>query len=68
MRATTYEEKCSHPVCFCGMLATYFEERSMNKAAVPPRTLNVQIPLLFRLILAGSAATTLMLLTKKRLR
>ena len=50
------------------MLTTYFEERSMNKAAVPPRTLNIQIPLLFRLILAGSAATTLMLLTKKRLR
>ena len=67
MRATTYEEKCSDPVCFCGMLATYFEERSMNIAAVPPRTLNAQIPLLCRLILAGSAATSLMLLTKKRL-
>ena len=67
MRATNYKEKRSHPVCFCGMLTTYFEERSMNKAAVPPRTLNIQIPLLFRLILAGSAATTLMLLTKKRL-
>ena len=39
------------------MLATYFVERSMNIAAVPPRTLNVQIPLLFRLILAGSTAT-----------
>ena len=49
------------------MLATYFEERSMNIATVPPRTLNAQIPLLFSLILAGSAATTLMLLTKKRL-
>ena len=67
MRVTTHKKKCSHPVCFCGMLATYFEERSMNIAAVPPRTLNVQIPLLFGLILAGSAATTLMLLTKKRL-
>ena len=49
------------------MLATYFEERSMNIAAEPPRTLNVRIPLLFRLILAGSAATTLTLLTKKQL-
>ena len=68
MRATAYEEEYLYPVCFCGMLATYFEERSMNIAAVPPRTLNEQIPLLFRPMLAGSAATTLMLLTKKRLR
>ena len=67
MRETTHKKKCSHPVCFCGMLATFFEERSMNIAAVPPRTLNVQILFLIRLILAGSAATTLMLLTKKRL-
>ncbi len=67
MRVTTHKKKCSHPVCFCGMLATYFVERSINIAAVPPRTLNVHIPLLFRLILAGSATTTLMLLTKKRL-
>ena len=67
MGVTTLKKKCSHPICFRGMFATYFEERSMNIAAVPPRTLNVQIPLLFRPILAGSAATTLMLLTKKRL-
>ena len=67
MRVTTHKKKCSHPVCFRGTFATYFEERSMNIAAVPPRTLNVQIPLLFRLLLADSTATTLMLLTKKRL-
>jgi hypothetical protein len=67
MKATAHKKKCSDPVCFCGILTTYFEERSMNIAAMPPRTLNAQILLLFGLILAGSAATSLMLLTKKRL-
>ena len=49
------------------MLATYSEERSINIVAVLPRILNAQISLLFGLTLAGSTATSIMLLTKKRL-
>ena len=49
------------------MLANFFEERSINVVAVPPRILNAQILLLFGLTLASFAAKSLMLLTKKRL-
>ena len=67
MKATTHGKKCSDSTRFCGILATYFEERSMNITAMSPRTLNAQILLLFGLILVFSAATSLMLMNKKRL-